>query len=308
MDRTKMPMLDHKEFEYFMVDYAKIVLKKDAQKYGHNGEAQNGVDIVIYNKDKVITEAIQCKNYINSNKINKRFIENCISEADAFVPAIQKLYFAFAFECTTKLIKFCNEINQLRSQQGKFLVEFIFWDEISSNVYNKRYFIKKYYKPLYDEIFDTICSKPYSRKDINTDIEYQMFKEFNTIFEECKVVKFVESNPNIGIEIDIIDKIDVFHIKTKDLLDKYIFYCKSEVYDYVAHIYYCINSLNYLYAINMELNEWGTHYQFIQKPYKSDFFKEVFNDSRKVINRHLRWYIYKLSNYIKIILQIQRDN
>ena len=308
MNKLRMPMLENKEFEYFMVDYAKIVLKMDAQIYGHNGEAQNGVDIVIYNKNKVIKEAIQCKNYITNNKVNKGFIVGCIQKADTFIPKIKKLYIAFAFDNTKKLIDFCNEINEVRSQQGKFVVELIFWDEISKNICHQPELINKYYKPFVDMLSDPIRNKPYSNKEIGLDFEWEMFKGFDKLVYECEVKSFIESNPSDGIPVGIVDKIEDFYFQTEEYLRKYFFWCKSEVYDCIYYIHFYVNHLNFLYACHMDLNEEGTMYRMIRRPYSNPSYDEEFNDSREEITTALSKYVFRLSEYIEKIRDIKTYN
>ena len=308
MNQLRMPMLDNKEFEYFMVDYAKIVLNKDAQIYGHNGETQNGIDIVIYNKNRVITEAIQCKNYIIDKKVKKSFIVDCIQKADTFIPNIRKLYIAFAFENTTKLINICNEINEIRSQQGKFVVELIFWDEISKNICYQPELINKYYKPFVDILSNPFRNKPYSEKEISLDYEWKMFEGFNKIVYECKVINFIESSPFEGITTDIIDKIEDFYFQTEEYLRLYFFWCKSEVYDCIYYIHFYVNHLNFLYACHMELNEAGTIYRMIKRPYSNPSYDEEFYDSIKEIQTALSKYICRLCEYVNIIRNIKTDN
>lgn len=97
------------------------------QRYGRNGQSQDGVDVAGMVDGDVI--GIQCKNHpdkiISTSEIDKE-----IKKSKKFKPSLSKLIIATSSLRDTKAHRHVLKINKERKRKELYPVEIIFWEEI----------------------------------------------------------------------------------------------------------------------------------------------------------------------------------
>lgn len=101
----------------------------NAQRYGRQGQAQNGVDIVIEISATASVTAIQCKRYAEG-KLSVEHVRTAIVDAEKFAPAIGEFVIATTERRNALLQSEVLKINQERAGKKSFLVRIEFWEDI----------------------------------------------------------------------------------------------------------------------------------------------------------------------------------
>ena len=117
-----------------------------AQRYGRNGQEQNGIDIygLQNSSDKYI--GVQCKRY-QDKKLTQKIIKAEIVKAEGFSSLLNEYIIATTASRDTKLQDFVLSLNQERGAENKFAVYIVFWEDICNDLAdpNNRDLLKKYY-------------------------------------------------------------------------------------------------------------------------------------------------------------------
>ena len=116
------------EFEEITLDPLKIKWDSpNLQRHGRRGQSQNGIDI--YGEDYLSQHVgVQCKKY--DLELKKSVIEEEITKAERFQPAIKIFFIATTQPTDAKLQKDVRLISKDRTSIGKFAVSIFFWDDI----------------------------------------------------------------------------------------------------------------------------------------------------------------------------------
>lgn len=97
------------------------------KRYGRPGQAQYGVDSVGFTPTGLI--GLQCKHH-SEGKITRKEIDQTVTKAETFSPALQRLYIATSASKDTKIHSYVLEVSKKRSDAGTFPVDIAFWDEL----------------------------------------------------------------------------------------------------------------------------------------------------------------------------------
>ncbi|HMR81577.1 MAG TPA: hypothetical protein PKE30_00495 [Niabella sp.] len=139
--KTYYPPRNWQDFENLILDITKYRIEGDFDKYGREGQSQDGVDI--WGRDKKYNSVgVQCKYKKRTTASSKKLtteitnviIDNEISNAEAFVTAIDKFIVSTTMFRDTKIQDHLISINANRKQQSKFLVEVWFWETIQEEI------------------------------------------------------------------------------------------------------------------------------------------------------------------------------
>ena len=133
-----------------------------AQRYGRNGQEQNGIDIYgrQNSSDKYI--GVQCKRY-QDKKLTQKIIKAEIVKAEGFSYPLSEYIIATTASRDTKLQDFVLSLNQERGAENKFAVYIVFWEDICNDLAdaNNRDLLKKYYsewEPIFSNQEKSISS------------------------------------------------------------------------------------------------------------------------------------------------------
>ncbi|MBP1920109.1 hypothetical protein [Youngiibacter multivorans] len=107
------------EFEDIVCDYFSNILSLQFQKWGRQGQKQNGIDLIGGNI------GVQCKNY-RTKKLTIEIIENDVLLAEEISPSLSKLYFVTTAKRDAKIQQY------FRSRKGKIPIEIHYWDLIEN--------------------------------------------------------------------------------------------------------------------------------------------------------------------------------
>ncbi len=121
---------DWNAFEDIVCDvFSRKYGRYNLQRYGRNGQRQNGVDIAGLVSDGVL--GIQCKHHPLGN-IEEDEIEKEIQRSEAFRPNLSKYVLATSADRDVKVHSFVLETSEQRIQDGTYPVEIVFWGDIES--------------------------------------------------------------------------------------------------------------------------------------------------------------------------------
>lgn len=120
----------------------------DLTLHGRQGQKQNGVDI--YGTDDLARlVGIQCK--LTTNSISESLINEEISNAESFQPAISTLYIATTSPSDVNLQKYVRTLSIARVQEGKFSVGILFWTDIIHDLTKDVNAVKRHYPQIFPE-------------------------------------------------------------------------------------------------------------------------------------------------------------
>lgn len=116
------------EFEKIVCSIAKIRWDNpDFTRYGRQGQAQDGVDVYGHDKGGALI-GLQCKNTVGG--LSNAAILAEVGKAEAFTPALSKLYIATTADSDVTTQTFVRELSKSRRDSGKFDVAILFWGDI----------------------------------------------------------------------------------------------------------------------------------------------------------------------------------
>jgi hypothetical protein len=139
------------DFEELVRDIFSVKLKNpNLQRYGRNGQKQQGIDIVgIVGRDYSANSGavIQCKNQVNSITDEKLCseIDSELVEFDKSPFKENNYYFVTSADNSTAVLNHVKKINETRKSEAKSSVEVIFWDDISRDLIANQKIFHKYY-------------------------------------------------------------------------------------------------------------------------------------------------------------------
>lgn len=126
-------------------------------KHGRQGQRQHGVDI--YGHDACTAQVgIQCKNTVG--KITSEIVDSEVTLAENFNPTLKKLYIATTCAADAHIQAHVRSLSQTRTQDGKFGVEIVFWDEIVQDLSRNEALPRKHYPQFFPESSPTPASSP----------------------------------------------------------------------------------------------------------------------------------------------------
>lgn len=186
----------YQEFESIVCDYFSNKFSNEFQKYGVQGQNQDGIDLIWNNI------GVQCKNY-QKTRLTETKLEADISRAETIIPQLSHL---FIVTTAPRDVKIQNYIN---NRSRKFPIEIFYWDVIE-NFLMKNPQIKNLYYPVQqsdtDEfvcIFLERCIK-YSLYDIICNNDFistfraESFCDIDNLKEELKCL--VNSKASIRVD------------------------------------------------------------------------------------------------------------
>lgn len=151
-------------------------VRNSAIRNGRTGQQQYGVDI--YGQPEGMNGSyvgIQCKRYSNQN-LTETVLRTEVTEAENFEPSLSGYIIATTANRDSKLQLVIRKLNTMRQKGGKFPIDIVFWEDLSSELANpaNRDLLRKYYGG-WEEVFSNAGSKraPY---------ELELSKEINDTF------------------------------------------------------------------------------------------------------------------------------
>lgn len=201
----------YQEFESIVCDYFSKRFLNEFQKYGVQGQNQNGIDLIWNNI------GVQCKNY-QTTKLTEAKLENDIRRAECITPQLSHLFIVTTAPRDVKIQSYIN------NRSRKFPIEIYYWDVIE-NFLMQNPKIKNLYYPLQqsdtDEfiyIFLERCIN-YSLYDIiyNNDFirtfREEVFLCIDNLKEELKCL--VNSKESIRVDKNVLNDVltMIYHLE-----------------------------------------------------------------------------------------------
>jgi len=149
--KSFFPPKNWQDFEMFIKDLSIEKFNNSFDLYGRSGQNQNGVDIIGNDKKNII--GIQCKHKMISKRtstsfvteINKTIIDDEISNANNFIPQLDRFIIATTSFRDVKIQSHFTKINKEREIKSLFPVEIWFWETIEEEINSNINILKKYY-------------------------------------------------------------------------------------------------------------------------------------------------------------------
>ena len=162
------------------------------QRYGRQGQGQNGVDIVGVVQDEVV--GIQCKHSAVDDKLTSKQLDDEIKKADEFSPTLNKLIFATSASRDTILTTHCLNTSIKRKSSGKFEVEILFWEDILNKMEGFPHLIYKHFTKYFSRSgLEKVDDDVRSSTHIQTSIWPISNQELETLaFQSLKGAKKVD--------------------------------------------------------------------------------------------------------------------
>lgn len=131
------------EFEEIVCSAAKIRFRNsDFTLHGRQGQSQDGVDV--YGDDQSGKPVgIQCKNTLGG--VTEKTMLEEVKKAEAFKPALSKLYVATTADADTKLQQVARELSEARKSAGLFPVHILFWGDIWGDLTKDKAYLAQHY-------------------------------------------------------------------------------------------------------------------------------------------------------------------
>lgn len=172
------------EFEDITLAAAKLRWKRDEfQRNGRTGQKQDGVD-VFGNDDEDRPVGLQCKNTVGA--ISLSLIEMEVRNAEAFVPALDRLYIATTAKRDAVLQKDVRVLSEERRESDRFSVYVLFWDDICLDLVKNEDILFSYY-PQYRVQFDSA-----NQHDI------RLYRELTKLLNSDGVIGFLDRTNMAG--------------------------------------------------------------------------------------------------------------
>jgi hypothetical protein len=120
------------EFEDIALAAAKLRWSSDDfHRHGRTGQKQDGVDVYGHD-DENRHIGVQCKNTIEG--VSMAVVETEIGNAEAFEPALDRLYIATTAKRDAPLQKAVRLLSAERRKTGRFPVGILFWDDVCQDL------------------------------------------------------------------------------------------------------------------------------------------------------------------------------
>ena len=135
------PPENEEQFEELCWDLYKANFGEQTQRYGRQGQSQEGVDIFVPNQHI----GIQCKKKDWNNEIKESELKNEIQKAKNFKPLLKRFILATTCKRDARIQKVARLISEEHKKQNRFSVEIHSWGEIKAlfdkhpEVYEKYY-------------------------------------------------------------------------------------------------------------------------------------------------------------------------
>lgn len=212
-----MPPTDFKEFETLICDYGAKEFKGTAQLYGRQGQKQCGIDVLVTSENGDRT-CIQCKDY-QATKVTTKKIDEWIAEIDKIPFFVHLFVIAVVGQPDAKLIEHVAVTSDNRVKSGKCRVNIIFWDVIERFVKVTPEILSLYYPMLACHIEDAKSKQTVSYTNlILTEEELRL--RFLDCVSQYHIIDFLESDPFVRIDFDLLLDLDSFIYSVSDLLNK----------------------------------------------------------------------------------------
>jgi hypothetical protein len=154
-----LPPKSWDEFEDIVADlYARLWEDPHTQRYGRDGQAQQGVDICGRPAHlNGIWAGIQCKRYAQST-LSLDIVKAEIDKAETFEPSLAEYLIATTDRRDAKLQKAVRLITQEREAARQFLVHIVFWEDLCSHLTHpdNRDLLQKHYPDLFPTLPPTL--------------------------------------------------------------------------------------------------------------------------------------------------------
>jgi predicted Zn-dependent protease len=114
--------------------------------YGRRGQGQDGVDVSVIDAANGLVLGIQCKATGDADaRLSDDEIKECIRQAHAFEPKLQKLIIATTRKTDKTTQDLVNKINAEQVSKGAFTVEVLSWNEMLGDLKFHRDLIESYF-------------------------------------------------------------------------------------------------------------------------------------------------------------------
>jgi|GEM_PF-3400570 len=137
------------EFEDICRDVLSDEYKMKFERYGRNGQKQNGIDLYCKNDDGSFLVA-QCKNYCNENSAERliKKIEKDFADAEQLS--------GFCFKSFIVMTSMDRDVAVQNTFKNCRKIEIIFWDEIQEAICKNQNLLKKHYPTIHsiDDYFE----------------------------------------------------------------------------------------------------------------------------------------------------------
>ena len=147
------------------------------KKHGRTGQNQHGVDIYAMPKGEVNYFGIQCKgkdDYSNS-QLTFTEIDNEISKALTFTPALKSFFFATTANKDAKIEEYIRQKNIESINNGCFLIDIFSWEDIVDLIESNKNTYNWY---LHDLPFSDSYKVSIDIKSKNKENPYTLFPQF----------------------------------------------------------------------------------------------------------------------------------
>ena len=135
------------EFQSIVADALRVRwANSDLQEHGRQGQPQHGVDIFGFD-DAGRTVGVQCK-HSWLDPVTSRDVEEEISKAESFEPAIEVFYIVTSSERDGKIQRKIWELSAERAKQSKFRVGIFFWDDVAGEITRRKDLVAKHWPEL----------------------------------------------------------------------------------------------------------------------------------------------------------------
>lgn len=174
---------------------------KHAQRYGRQGQAQNGVDICGHDNGSFECSGVQCKCVADDGNITEQIITDEISKAEKFSPKLEHYIIATTAETDAKLQSAVLNIDCSRRKQGLFSVNLYCWQDIEM-LLDKYPNVKNWYESSHN-INTNYSLKVYFISSEQDCLFHPKFKRIEYIRKSYKTISKQENttnSPNIAID------------------------------------------------------------------------------------------------------------
>ncbi|WP_422343435.1 hypothetical protein [Parasphingorhabdus sp.] len=172
------------EFEDIMLAAAKLRWNNtDFERHGRNGQKQDGVDVFGHDDDECHI-GVQCKNTIGGVTI--KVVKEEIANAEAFEPALDKLYIATTAKRDAPLQKAVRLLSKDRRAVDKFRISILFWDDVCQDLATD------------DDVFYAHYPQFRGKVDEARVHDRALYDQLTTLLSSKNVIGFLDQNNMAG--------------------------------------------------------------------------------------------------------------
>jgi tetratricopeptide (TPR) repeat protein len=176
------PPASWEKFEDACADlFARIWDYPELERYGRQGQRQDGIDI--YGKDKGDDAGVQCKEKCNwpPTELTIRQVDEAVEEAKKFRPQLKKLFIATTAPNDARMTDHANAVSARHAASGLFQLHVYGWGELSRRFHD--------YPDLVRKHFDQVVLRK-----IEQDIENAPNAIAKSVVRELRFAKLVDSD------------------------------------------------------------------------------------------------------------------